>query len=445
MRIVEGRIVSLFLLIFASVAMADAQTPAFPGAEGFGKYSQGGRGGRIIKVTNLNDSGSGSLREALSASGPRIVVFETGGTIELRKPLQIENPYITVAGQTAPGDGICIKNSFLNIKGAGHVIIQGLRIRPGGNPEGGRTAGQKGIQIGRGSRNIIIDHCSVSWTVDTGIATWEHVRNVTIQNCIVSEMIHRTDNRQGAQGHGMSIGASREKREKSLDNPKADSVTVYRNLFAHIMARIPKVHYFTELMNNVVYDWGRFAVETNMVAQLDMVGNVFIPGPSTIRKQIVTMMEPDARMRIYYEDNQAPDVGKDNQEQLAAGSQEYRSQKRIRASGTVPFPSQGLVESVLSGVGATAPHRDAIDERIVTDVRKGTGQIISSEEDVGGYPSYATGTPPADTDDDGIPDAWEEANGLNSSDPSDAATVRDMGFTNLEIYLNSFFSDGENK
>jgi hypothetical protein len=193
-----------------------------------------------------------------------------------------------------------------------------------------------------------------------------------------------------------------------------------------------------------VYDWGRFAVEANMVAQIDMVGNVFIPGPSTLREQIVTTMAPDPRMRIYLEDNQAPGVEGANQDQLAAGSPEHRSEKRLRSSGIAALPSTGLVDSLLHTVGATAPHRDAVDERIVADVREKTGKIISSEEDVGGYPAYESGTPPKDTDEDGIPDEWEQARGLNSDDASDADEVRsETGYTNFEIYLNSLFGNRE--
>jgi len=208
------------MLVLASSLAAEPRL-AFPSAEGFGRFATGGRGGEVVAVTNLNDRGPGSLREAVRA-GNRTVVFHVSGTIGLQSDLLIEHSNLTIAGQTAPGDGICLRGRPLRLRGANDVILRHLRVRPG--PEFGLAI--DGIEV-RGGRNIIIDHCSVSWTVDEAMNTWHGARDLTVQWCVIAEPLNRSVHPKGAHGYGASWGG--------------ENVSYHHNLFAHATARTPSV------------------------------------------------------------------------------------------------------------------------------------------------------------------------------------------------------------
>lgn len=250
-----------------------AQQLAFPTAEGYGKFTKGGRGGEVYEVINLNDSGNGSLREAIEATGPRTVVFRISGTISLKSPLKIKNPYITIAGQTAPGDGICIKNHPLSID-ADHVIIRYIRVRLGdvsGNDYDAVSS--------RYTKHIILDHISVSWSVDECLSIY-HCDSITVQWCIISESMSKSNHIKGSHGFGGIWGSN--------------YGTYHHNLLAHHSSRNPRMASGcgnTDYRNNVIYNWGYQSLyggekhqqgnDKFSFSNINIVANYYKPGPAT--------------------------------------------------------------------------------------------------------------------------------------------------------------------
>ncbi|GAA0880404.1 pectate lyase [Algoriphagus jejuensis] len=451
-------------LAFFAFTSTFSQQLAFPTAEGYGKFSKGGRGGAVYEVTNLNDSGEGSLRAAVDASEPRTVVFRVSGTIELESALRIKNPYITIAGQTAPGDGICIKKKPLVIE-ADHVIIRYLRVRLGN--ESGDDAD---AVSSRYTKHIILDHISASWSVDETMSIY-HCDSITVQWSIISESMHDSNHVKGAHGFGGIWGSN--------------FGTYHHNLLAHHGSRNPRMASgsgYTDYRNNVLYNWGynstyggenkqgddpRFTFST-----INLVGNYYKPGPATqAGENSHRMANPSMRKDVsdfgkwYVADNVMignERVTADNWDggvQPQGGKENLKYVKLEKPWESMPINQQSAekaFELVLANAGATLPKRDAVDTRIVnetkggfttfeggtyrkritlTDTSKKSG-IIDSQNDVGGWPELKSVPPPKDGDHDGIPDAWENANGLNPSDPSDRNLVKE-GYTMLETYLNS--------
>ena len=403
-----------------------AQLRAFPDAFGFGAFTPGGRGGTIKFVTNLNNSGPGSLRAAVEASGPRIVVFRVSGIINLTSELEISNPYITIAGQTAPGAGICLKGDQLGTE-THDVIVRGLRVRTG------LAAGNmgRGFQAGPDSRNVIIDHCSFSWSQDALVATWDTVSNITIQNCIISEVL-------SGGGHSVALGpgpGDNEDGSRYLTN-----ASFIRNLVAHGEGRNPKVHYHAEVANNLVYNWENFGCFPSMYAELDFIGNYYKRGPSSGEAKTVTLDDPRNGMRIYVSGNRTPELpnGGTNQWSIVNGSTNYQSTTRLHSSGYTPLPWTEVFEHVLDNAGAIP--RDPVDARIEGHVRSGTGAIIDNESQVGGYPNYGSTPAPPDVDNDGMPDVWETAHGLNPNVADGNNDRNGDGYTNIEEYINGLFT-----
>lgn len=457
--------------------------PAFPGAEGFGSTTPGGRGGRVLEVTNLNDRGPGSFREACEAEGPRIVVFRTGGIIRLQKKVIVDHPYLTIAGQSAPGDGICISGAQLHIA-AHDVIVRGLRIRIGDDRDGAAAENRDGITIsnpwlhsakarirarggdpalpaltelsrreletpppaypGRSARlspdlpphNIIIDHCSISWGIDENISTWFTTRDVTIQWCIISEALDNSFHPKGRHSKGLLIGGYYSR-----------NISLHHNLLAHNDDRNPRIQSGTsvELINNVIYNWRVRSSEVGPDETLaHLIGNYYKPGPDTHRgrqrKGIMIARGATTGTRIYLEGN----FGEYRRTATEDDWAEVEGSDRFQAEGELFAPSgigvetaQSAYQRVLAGAGATAPQRDAVDVRVVREVRNGSGRIIDSPREVGGWPAYAPGAPPPDRDQDGMPDAWEVAHGLDPDNPDDGRGDRDGdGYTNVEEYLN---------
>lgn len=419
-----------FLIMFYSFAKAGTPIPAFPGAQGFGSTTPGGRGGKVLKVTNLNDSGPGSLRDACSKGGARIIVFETGGTILLTKPLVIRRPYVTVAGQTAPGDGICLRGSELVIK-THDVVVRGLRVRVGATGkslDGIRLAGTR-----TPAYNIIIDHCSVSWASDENMSTFRKVTKATFSWNIIAEAFNPEH-----QSFGMLLGKY-----------GAKKISVHHNLFAHNRGRQPKIAAANsaEVINNVVYNYENRGTFVGDKAKVNIIGNVYIPGPNTLsgHKGIFIDDIRGSDMQVYVRDNIGPGRPENSGHQWAVVERgaPFRSDIPVLASsGIVPDAVEHVLRRVLKGAGALAPHRDPVDERIVNDVKNHTGALIHSQDEVGGWPELRTGTARPDRDGDGMPDAWEDALGLNADDPADANSDRDGdGYTNIEQYINHFFCD----
>ncbi len=436
----------------SAVCIADSKTLAFPGAEGFGAYTVGGRGGKVMFVTNLNDSGPGSFREACQAKGPRIVLFRVSGIIELKSPISIMNPYITIAGQTAPGDGICIKNWETGINNVHDVIIRHIRFRPNLMPNPGydtslpRKQGNldykefDSLSI-RNSENIMIDHCSISWGNDetlSAVATYRGTKldNLTIQWCIISE---------GLDWYDHSMGTA-------FDS-KGGGDSMHHNLYAHNGTRNPRLGGWPgykaslDFRNNVLYNWkancGYSGTEGEGDLYINYVGNYLKYGPSTSDGYKFRAFLADEKYCYSYHGNnsnyiyQSPSATADNDKAVLGNMQD------------APFPvpdwakvttqkAQAAYHAVLDGVGATLPTRDAVDVRIVNDVKNGTGKIIKSPDEVGGWPKYRQAPSPTDTDMDGMPDEWENKYGLNPYDNTDNNKDKDKdGYTNIEEFLNA--------
>ena len=455
-------IIVLFTFCAYSQASDKNKQLAFPTAEGYGKYTVGGRGGRVIHVTNLNDAGAGSFRAAVSESGPRVVVFDVSGTIRLLSNVSIKNPYLTIAGQTAPGDGICLSGGKIGI-GADHVIVRHIRVRVGDENEGDHDA----VEC-RGRKNVILDHVSASWSVDETMSIYG-CDSITVQWCMITESMFYSHHVKGSHGFGGIWGSNYS--------------TYHHNLIAHHSSRNPRIASncgYMDYRNNVVYNWGYNSCyggeahdsynpsDTNG-SYINMVNNYYKPGPATQPGQVSYRIANPGYRDIYsdygkwyvngnYMEGNAS-VTADN---WNGGIQTDGPLDMLRATSpwdAMPIEQQTAEEAyeiVLSNAGTTYPKRDAIDRRIaeetrggyatyegaeyknvknVADVTKKCG-IIDSQEDVGGWPELQSATAPADTDFDGMPDEWETRHGLNPNDPDDRNKKHTSGYTALEIYLN---------
>lgn len=458
-----SRTLLLPMLLTAAAALpAAAAAPlAFPGAEGYGRHTAGGRGGRIIKVTNLNDSGPGSLRDAVEATGPRTVVFDIDGTIELLSPLRINNDSITIAGQSAPADGICLKDYPLVIN-ASEVIVRHIRVRPGDR----HNLDSDGIGGGRyGQRNVILDHCSVSWSIDECLSIYK-TENLTVQWCLVSHSLNSSVHTKGSHGFGGIWGGYK--------------ATFHHNLLANHASRNPRFSSvdgtkWVDFRNNVVYNWGfKTAYGGGHHAEINMVANYYKPGPASQHSRLLDVAD-DATGRYYVAANHiegSPEATAANR--LAVTDRPGKPYMRHRRSTppeagispaaipqpgsaastclvSSPFPYVMISEDspaeayrrVLDQAGCSFA-RDSYDSDVIRQVRLGLGEngsngIIDTPSQVGGWPLLRSASPATDTDGDGIPDAWETARGLDPRDPADATarTLDPGGYTNIEIYLNS--------
>ncbi len=418
-----------------------AQQLAFPGAEGYGKYAKGGRGGTVYEVTNLNDSGPGSFRAAVEASGPRTVVFRISGTIKLRSDLEISNPYITIAGQTAPGDGICIRDQSLEIQ-THDVVIRYIRSRLGDRDDGGDA-----ISIQEG-HDIIVDHCSASWSTDEVLSasTAEpELTNITVQWCFISEGLNPENHSFGSLIRG--TGGAR--------------YSYHHNIYAHNRGRNPRPGNYDrnphdedpdglllDFRNNIIYNWSGghagYNADSKSITRMNYVGNFLIPGPNSENTGIAYSTGSPFN-KSYFHDNYY-DYEKPETQWDLVGFDEDWSQQQIEAyKQSQPFPAGSIVtdepleafERVLAHGGSCLPDRDAVDARVVNDVRNRTGAIIDSQSEVGGWPELESAPAPADSDHDGIPNEWERKNGLDPNDPSDRNKIAEDGYTMLEKYLNT--------
>lgn len=439
---------------------------AFPEAEGFGRKVTGGRGGRVIKVTNLNDAGTGSLRAAVTASGPRIVVFEVSGTIELQSQLNIRNPHITLAGQTAPGDGITIKN-YPVVLSTQNVIIRFTRFRMGD---------EKGVEAdalgGFEQKDIMIDHCSMSWSTDECVSFYSN-ENFTLQWCVISESLRFSAHDKGAHGYGGIFGGIK--------------ASFHHNLIAHHDSRNPRFgerggtdiarRSLVDYRNNVIYNWGGNSAYGGEGMHINLVNNYYKPGPATQNRantriySIDKSKNPQEPMydiwgKYYiagnYFENQ-PAVTSNNWSN-GVYNQFHNSYGIVSENDKVAMQqatphdiennvtthtAQEAYEKVLLFAGASLK-RDAVDIRVVDDVANKTYTahgssgdqysrfgIIDSPGDVGGWPELSSGTVPLDTDGDGMPDEWEIANKLDPSKPNADGRNLSTAYDNIEVYINS--------
>lgn len=417
------------------------QPPAFPTADGFGKYTIGGRGGAVHIVTHLSDDGPGSFRAACEAEGPRTVVFEVSGTIVLKAPLKIRHPHITIAGQTAPGDGICIKDYQVSFD-TEQVIIRYLRFRPG------TDAGKEQDGFGGDGAHVIIDHCSVSWSVDEALSI-NKTANLTVQWCLVSESLYDSIHKKGKHGYGGLWGGP--------------GASYHHNLLAHHSSRNPRASGnrdsgLLDYRNNVIYNWGFNSAYGGELWPRNWVNNYYKPGPATSdssRRRI--FIQKDPRGKMYASGNVmvgSPKITADNwRGGIDFSPDGEATEKTLRVD--TPYvvapvatdDAETAYARVLAGVGASL-RRDSVDARVIEEVRTGTATfgrsyggggkgIIDSPQDVGGWPELQSTPAPADTDRDGMPDPWEIAHGLNPADPADGPHDCGDGYTQLEGYLNS--------
>jgi pectate lyase len=416
--------------------------PAFPGAEGFGSQTAGGRGGQVIEVTNLNDDGPGSLRAALEAEGgPRIVVFRVGGTIELQSSLRIENPYITIAGQSAPGEGITLKNAPSNTDPAlrvetHDVIIRYIRSRPGASTE--LSSSLDAFLISNG-HNIIVDHASFSWATDENVDVEDNAHDITIQWSIISEGLYDSTHEENLHSMGMRLGGENSER-----------ISIHHNLFAHNNSRNPRINNdgIIDVVNNVVYNpgflgeeggWGASHIKDDFGSNLvNYVGNYYKRGVNSLEDFYVSA-EDD--VEIYVQGNITPARPDDDLDEAIGVVRPDDLSKVVQDRHPAPPISTTSAfdawDQVLAGAGASLPARDAVDERIVQDAIQGTGNVIDDPAEVGGWPDLDPGTPPADSDHDGMPDDWENLYGFNPDEPTDGLGDADGdGYTNVEEYLN---------
>ena len=432
----------LFCLTMWLSAFAVAQPLAFPGAEGFGKHAVGGRGGRTIIVTNLNDSGPGSLREAVEQKGSRTVVFAVSGTIELNTPLRVNNDSITIAGQTAPGDGICLKDQPLVVNGS-HIIIRYIRVRLGDKFQHDNDA----VSGGRyGQHDVILDHLSVSYSIDECLSIYK-TKNLTVQWCLVSHSLAHSRHTKGAHGFGGIWGGY--------------GATFHHNLLANHSSRNTRFSSVegtkqVDMRNNVVYNWGfKSAYGGGRHGEINMVGNYYKPGPASEHHRFLDVAD-DGTGRYYVSGNVMEGEKKATADNWTAisnrtGFEEASLKSPVMLSTyhydiyKTPMESaKKAYQSVLKKAGTI--HRDAVEERIIRDVRQGKAEFqgetlkkagfIDSPADAEDWPSYPEVTPEPDSDGDGMPDAWERSHGFNPQDKSDGTKVVSAeGYTALEVYL----------
>ena len=487
---------SLFIvlaLLFALHAVAQDKTPAFPGAEGFGMYTTGGRGGDVYHVTTLEDgTQEGTFRWACNKSGARTIVFDVSGTIFLKSELKIKNGNVTIAGQTAPGDGICIAN-YPFVIACKNIIIRYMRFRLGNEALKENNKAHEGDGLGgMDSQNIIIDHCSVSWSIDECLSVYGS-KDITIQWCIVSQSLNNAGHSKGAHGYGGNWGGS--------------GASYHHNLMAHHISRTPRLgprqgtqtDERMDMRNNVIYNWIDNGCYGGEGMNVNIVNNYYKPGPETksgakgmriaspgIRTTEYTKHDTDNPNQWdvmwhvwgdYYVDGNVnskySQVTDDNwtygiYNQIDNSKVDYTFTQETKDTMRMEYPidyapvtthtAEKAFEKVLDYAGASL-HRDNLDETIVSDTRNGettyTGKdcklgIINSQDDLkpadagddwSAWPELKSETAPTDSDGDGMPDEWEKANGLNPKDAADGKQTNADGYTNLEVYINSLVAD----
>ena len=423
-------------LLLTMISLAAAPLPAFPGAEGFGSTTPGGRGGRVLRVSNLDDSGPGSFRAACEAEGPRIVVFDVAGTIALRKPIVVKSPFLTIAGQTAPGEGICLRDASFGV--ATHdVIVRFLRVRLGDVS----SREDDCIDLHHGARNCILDHCSATWSIDECLSTSGDVQDCTIQWCLIGESLNQSKHAKGKHGYGSLARAN-------------GPMSWHHNLWIHNDARNPRLgdNYGRgsspafDVRNNVIYNYGGTASGlTQGKFTANYVANYLRPGPSSRARTPITVGEK-SELRFFLRDNVVEGDARLTADNAAFFSavefggvrQVWTVEQPFPAAPVTTWPAAEAYERVLADVGASRPVRDAVDTRLIGHVRERAGALIDSQRQVGGWPQLKSGPVPVDSDGDGMPDAWETAYGLDPRDPADGAKLATPGgYTHLEVYLNS--------
>lgn len=419
-----------------------AVVKAFPGAEGYGANALGGRGGTVCKVTNLSDSGAGSLRACVSATGPRLVIFRTGGTISLNTRLDVQNPFITIAGQTAPGDGITLRMNPSSgtdqgtMRVATHdVVIRYIRFRPGnGGAADDSHDALQAYEAGGDVYNVVLDHNSFSWAIDENLNTYYDVRDITVSNNVISEALSNAGHPDGEHSKGFLAGGG------------STNTSVFRNLIVSNVDRQAQssgvVNY--DMRNNVIYNYGAGAGGgTQLLSSskgkpvMNWVNNYYKPGPSSsaARPEFATYAGDTGNTHQWYGSGNMRWTASGMQPaRVAAGAYGLKTTELSMAPVTTVGAAQAYTE-VVANAGASLV-RDAVDKRLADDVKNGTGKIINSPSDVGGWPTLSAGTPPADTDGDGMPNAFETQHGTNPAVADAGGDVNGNGYNNVEDWFN---------
>ena len=407
----------LILLLILTLTLKSEQL-AFPTAEGFGQYSKGGRGGKVYFVTKLLDNRSdipmikGSLREAVEAEGPRTVIFKVSGTIHLQRPLIITNPFITIAGQSAPGDGICLSQHEVQIR-TNDVIIRHLRIRPGDTlgkifKKHGKSWSADALNITKGSKNVIVDHCSMSWGNDEVCSvSGEGITNVTVQWSFITESLNDSTHEKGPHGYGSLIRTN-------------GNISFHHNLYAYHRSRSPRPGTYGEgsilfdFRNNFMFKGGQGYTSKDPV-RMNFIANWHENTPFKAREAC----------QFFAQGNKG----------IFSGGRQLKREFKVATVKT--SSAEQAKKDILKFSGATLPVRDKIDQRIVDQISKNKGSIINSQNDVGGYCLLTKGTALKDSDNDGMPDNWELKFKLDVQKESNNIDTDSDGYTDLEEFLNN--------
>ncbi|MFP3593107.1 polysaccharide lyase family 1 protein [Chryseobacterium sp. SIMBA_038] len=454
------KLFTLGILCGISSLLNAQEVLSFPGAEGFGRYTTGGRGGKVYFVTKLADDGSeGTLRYALDQKGPRYIAFKTSGTIYLESPLKIKEGDVTIAGQTAPGDGITIAN-YETFVGADNVVIRYMRFRMGDQKNfEGDALGARFI------KNLIVDHCSMSWSTDETVSIYVN-ENTTLQWCVIAESLRNSVHQKGAHGYGGIAGGK--------------FASFHHNIYAHHDSRNPRLGEYagskfaltdlTDFRNNVIYNWGHNNVYGGEGMNVNIVNNYYKPGPATMTKQRIVAIDKNEKPETevyniwgkYYINGNVvegnSEVTKDNWTEGVFSQMKPSYNLTDKDKNTIkinqPHDIQNNVktqsakeayEKILQ-IGGASLVRDAVDLHVLKDVKNGsftykgskgsTYGIIDSQKDVGGFPDLKQGKTLLDSDNDGMPDEWEIKNKLNPKVANANGRELDKNYDNIEVYFN---------
>ncbi len=422
------------------MVLAHSQPLAFPGAEGFGKYATGGRGGKVLVVSNLNDAGPGSLREAVSQKYPRMVVFAVAGTIKLKSELDIKYGNISILGQSAPGQGITVRDYPVRATQIENVIIRFIRSRLGD-----QTKQQGDAMTIKNCKNVIVDHCSFSWATDECASIYDN-EDITVQYCMITESLNNSVHQKGEHGYGGIWGGKK--------------ASFHHNLFANHKSRTPRFHgaryhkspkeEIVDFRNNFIYNWAANNSYGGEEGTHNVVNNVYKAGPATRSKKdkILDPFEPYGT--FYLEGNILigdDEVTENNWKGVNHIDQipQIKRKQPVEVISIQTEPTQRVMERVLNEAGASY-RRDAVDERIVNEIRNGqptySQGIIDSQDQVGGWPVLKKGEKVMDSDLDGMPDPWEKRKGLNPKRSEDAMEKSlNKDYSNVELYLHELLNE----
>lgn len=445
-----ARAVRLGLIAAAAVASgaapfaAGAAVSVIPNVKTSGITTAAGRGGAIHRVTNLNYDGAGSLKACVDASGPRVCVFEVSGTIRLQDDLTLRNPNLTIAGQTAPSPGITLRDAGILVK-TSNVLIQHIRVRPGDAAGGEAPINRDGLKIsgapGSTISNIVVDHCTFTWSIDEVASAWQNWNNVSLINNIFAEPLHDSIHPEGKHGFGVLLG------------PVNGNVTLAGNLLASMQSRLPMTAASrSTIVNNVIYNWGNTATDLQshgLVTQNSVVGNVYLRGPDTASSNAPIGLRADASKlrsgaKVFLADNQAGEATANDPWSVAGSIYGSLTLANFKSTAPVSWPagmttlptSDNVVKNhVLKYAGARPADRDAVDTRIVDGVRNATGRIINCVS--------SNGTARCERNGGGYPTLAQNTRALTL--PADPNTVTASGYTNLELWLHGMAADVEGR